>query len=96
MPGKSKQKRGKRHQAHGKKGKSRRHFEAPVVQQSAVTETGEHVSQPGTPAPSVSTPGPLAKPTAFRYPYMATELRTIGILAGVIITILIVLSFVLR
>jgi len=96
MPGKSKHKRGKRHQAHGKKGKSRRHFEAPVAQQSVVTETGEHVSQPGTPAPPVSTPGPLAKPTAFRYPYMATELRTIGILAGVIIIILIVLSFVLR
>ena len=95
MTGKSKHKRVKRHHPQSKKGKSRRYFEAPITQQSAVTETAEHVSQPSTSTPLQSTPGPLARPAAARYPYIAAELRTISILAGVILIVFIALFFVL-
>ena len=95
MPGKSKRKKSKRYQPLSKKGKSKRHFEAPVAQQSAVTESGL-VSQPSKPTTPVSAPSPLAKTTAVRYPFITTELRAISILAGVIMIILIVLFFVLR
>lgn len=96
MTGKSKQRRGKRQHPHSKKGKSRRYFEAPITQQSAVSETSEHVSKPSTFTPSQSTPGPLARPSATRYPYMAAELRTISILAAIILIVLIALFFILR
>lgn len=96
MPGKSKHKRGKRYQPHSKKGKSRRHFEAPVAQPSTVTEVAEHVPQPSISAPPVSTSRPSVKPVAVRHPFIATELRTIGIMAGLIVAILTVLFFVLR
>jgi hypothetical protein len=95
MPGKSKRKKSKRYQPLSKKGKSRRHLEAPVAQQAAVTES-EPVSQPGKSTPPVSVPSPLAGPTAVRYPFIATELRAIGILAGIIMIVLIILFFVLR
>ncbi len=96
MAGKSKHKRGRRYHPQSKKGGNRRYSEAPVTQQSAVTEAAEQVSQPGTSTPPRSTPAPQARPTATRYPYMATELRTISILAVVILIILVALFFVLR
>ena len=37
----------------------------------------------------------LAKPAAIRYTFMATELRTIGILAGLMLILLVVLARVL-
>jgi hypothetical protein len=37
----------------------------------------------------------MAKPAAIRYPYIAAELRTIGILAGVMLIVLVVLARVL-
>ena len=95
MPGKSKHKRSKRYQPPSKKGKSRRNIEAPIVQQSAIAES-ESVPQPSKPAPGVRVSSPPAKAAIARYPFIATELRTIGILAGVIIVILIVLFFALR
>lgn len=45
-------------------------------------------------APSTSMPAPAAKPVAMRYLNVATELRTIAILAGILLVILIVLSLV--
>ena len=94
MAGKSKHKRGKRYHPGSKKGKSRRHFTASITQQPAVTETHEDISQPIVSAPRITTPSPAAKAIA-RYPYITTELRTIGILAGIILIILTVLFFLL-
>lgn len=94
MPGKSKHKRGK-YRPQSKKGKSRQRFTTTTAQQPAVVESSEPVSSPATPAPRVSAPSLSAKPTITEHPYIATELRTIGILAGIMLMILVVLFFVL-
>ena len=92
MPGKSRRKRGKYSIQSKKKGRpSRPRLPA---QQPAVAQTREPVSSPDMSAPSASAAAPTAKPIAVRYPYIATELRTIGILAGIMLIILIVLAFV--
>ena len=51
--------------------------------------------KPVTPAPSVSTSIPRATPGTARYPFVVAEMRRIGILAGIILAILIVLALVL-
>ncbi len=92
MSGKSRHGRGK-HSPQSKKG-SRRHHLATVVRQQAVAQTYEPVSRPAVLAPSASVPTPMARLAAVRYPHIATELRTIGILAGIILIILVVLALV--
>jgi len=94
MPGKSRHRKGK-HLPQRKKRKSGRRFLATVAQQPAVAQTREPVPRPVVSAPSVSVPTPMAKLAAVRYPHVATELRTIGILAGIILIILAILALVL-
>ena len=94
MPGKSRRGRGK-HSPQGKKRKSRQRFLATVDQQQTVTQTYEPVSHPSVPVPSATVPTPMAKLATARYPHIATELRTIGILGGVVLIILAVLALVL-
>ena len=94
MSDKSRRGRGK-HSPQNKKRKIRQHFLATVAQQQAVAQTYEPASHPGVPAPLVSAPTPVAKLAAARYPHIATELRTIGILAGIVLIILVVLALVL-
>ncbi len=94
MPNKSRHNRGK-HLPQTKKRKSRQHFSAPVAPHQAVAQTRESVSRLGVSAPSASVPTPVAKLAAARYPHIATELRTIGILAGIMLIILAVLALVL-
>ena len=93
MSGKSRRKKG-RHLPQGKKRKSRQPFLA-AARQPVVAQTGEPVSRPKAPAPSVSVPTTMAKLAAVRYPYVTAELRMIGILAGVILVILVILALVL-
>ncbi len=87
MPSKSRHGRGKR-SSRSKKEKSRQHFSATVAQQPAVPH-------PEMAAPSVTVPTPMVKLTVAQYPYVPSELRTIGILAGIIVVILVVLALVL-
>jgi len=94
MPGKSRHGKGKR-LPQSKKRKSRQRFLATVAQQQAVAQTHKPVSHPSVSAPLASVPTPMAKLAAVRYPHIATELRTIGILAGIMLTILAVLALVL-
>jgi hypothetical protein len=94
MPGKSRHRKGKR-SPQSKKGKSGRHFSATVAQQPAVAQVYKPVSRPDGSAPLASVPTPVAKLAAARYPHIATELRTIGILAGIMLIILAVLVLVL-
>ena len=94
MPGKSRRRKGK-HLPQSKKRKGGRRFLATVAQQPAVAQTPEPVSHPKVSAPSVSVPTPMAKLAAIRYPHVATELRTIGILAGIMLIILTILALVL-
>ena len=91
MPGKSRHGRGKR-SFHGKKGKSRR--TPPVMQQQPVSE----IDKPAAPkpvAPVAKVIAPAAAAIDTQYPHTLIELRRIGILAGVILTILVVLALVL-
>lgn len=80
-------------QAKRKKGSPSR---PPVaVQQQAVAQPQEAAPISRVPAPSAGAPTPASKVASLRYPYVTTELRTIGILAAIMLTILIVLSLVL-
>jgi hypothetical protein len=92
MSGKSRHSRGK-HSIHGKRKKGKLRPQVIVAQPQAVTQAEEAVSLPQAPAPSTRTSIPAA-PIAVRYPYIITELRRIGILAGIMLAILIVLALV--
>ena len=85
MPGKSRQAR--RRLSRGKKRKARQVSAAITAQQQAVTQTYEPSAPARVDAPSATVP--------MRYPYIVTELRTIGILAGIMLAILVVLALVL-
>jgi hypothetical protein len=92
MSGKSRHRRGK-HSIHGKRKKGKLRHQVIVAQPQAVTQAEEPVSPPQAPVPSAKTATPAA-PIAIKYPYILTELRRIGILAGIILAILIVLALV--
>jgi len=87
MPGKSRRAKALQH----KRRKERRLSPAIAVQQQVVAQTRKPVAS----APSVSAPTPRTTLTAARYPYITAELRRIGILAGIMLVILIVLALVL-
>jgi len=87
MSSKSRNARGKR-SSRSKKRKGGQRFSTAVNPQQAVTETPKPTPQPSTPIPKV-------KLVAAQYPYIVKELRTIGILAGIMLTILVVLYLTL-
>jgi len=91
MSGKSRR-RG-RHLSRSKRRKGGKVFSAPAVQPSAVAQKSELLPRAGTPVPSAK--APTLKPTVAQYPNVAAELRRIGILAGILLIILVVLFFVL-
>ena len=90
MPGKSRRGRSKHSSQSKKKGSLAR-----AARQQPISQTGKPVSRPGVSAPSASVSTPIAALSAARNPHIITELRTIGILAGVILVILVVLALVL-
>ncbi|MFC1984348.1 hypothetical protein ACFLVO_05015 [Chloroflexota bacterium] len=91
MPSKSQHSR-RKHSFQGKKKKDRRSPPSVVAQHQADTQGDKPVAPPEVVAPSISAPTPL---TTIRYPYVITELRRIGILAGIMLAILVVLALVL-
>jgi hypothetical protein len=93
MPGKSRRRKA-RYLAKSKRRKDRLSHPTVAVQQQAVAQAREPAPLPKVSASSKTVPAPVAKPVAIRYQNVATELRTIGILAGILLIILIVLSFV--
>lgn len=93
MPDKSRHRKGKRF-SQSKKRKGRLRPPALHPQASVAVQTPKSVSSAvSTPVANVS--NSREKPTALRYPYVTTELRTIGILAVIALAILIVLALVL-
>ena len=94
MPGKSRHGKGK-HSVRSKKKRIGRGSLATVSQQLPVSQTPEAVHRAEVPATSPSAPTPVATVTVTRYPYIVTELRRIGILAGITLVILVVLALVL-
>jgi len=53
------------------------------------------VAQPEVSVPSAKVPAPSVKVTTVSYPYIVTELRRIGILAGIMVVVLVVVFFIL-
>jgi len=95
MPGKSRHGRGK-HPPLSKRKRGRQRFSVAVTQQQAVAETHKPVAPAKVAAPSASVPTPMPILTPVQYPYILAELRRIGILAGIILAILVVLALVLH
>lgn len=94
MVGKSHHKK-KKHSFRSKKREIHQGRPAEVAQQPAIAKVHEPVPPPGVPAPEASAPPKVEKPTVVLYPYIATELKTIGILAGIMVIILFVLFLIL-
>ena len=92
MPYKSRHGKGK-HSPRSRRRKSSRGVIA--TQQPRVSQTYESVAQPEVSAPSAKVPAPSVKVTTVSYPYIVTELRRIGILAGIMVVVLVVLFFIL-
>ena len=67
----------------------------PVAQQRAVAPTQEAVAVTEAAIPSVKVSAPKSARTAVTYPYIVGELRGIGILAGIILVVLVVLALTL-
>jgi hypothetical protein len=93
MPGKSRRRKG-RYLAKSKRRKAGLSHPTVAIQQQAVVQAREPVPLSKVPTPSAGMPAQTAKPAAMRYQNVATELRTIGILAGILLVILIVLALV--
>jgi hypothetical protein len=91
MPGKSRHGKGK-HPHHSKKSKAIQRRQAGILQPQPDSVTAMPTAAVQAPVPT-ATATPKAR-TA-QYPYITSELRRIGILAGIILVILIVLSVVL-
>ena len=94
MTGKSRHGKGK-HPSRSKRRKGKQHFSAAVIHQQATAEAHEPVAPPRATAPVASAPPQIPKPTPVQYPYILAELRRIGILAGIMLVILVVLALVL-
>jgi len=94
MAGKSRHDR-RKHSFQSKKKKGRRSPSGAIAQRQADIQTDKPVAPPTMAAPSASAPTPMPVLTAVRHPYILTELRRIGILAGIILAILVVLVLVL-
>ena len=97
------------HLARSKRKKSKSGSLATAAQQQPVTQapgstTAAHrqplaqapaVSHPGASTSSVREPAPGATSAVAQHPYISAEMRRIGILAGIIISVLVVLAVVL-
>ena len=97
MPGKSHHGKRKLH-PQSKKSKAKQRYVATSAQQQMVAQAPKSpipATVPATPASSASVPTPPPAPKAVQYPYITAELRRIGILAGIILVILVVLALVL-
>ena len=90
MPDKSRRDRGK----HSARNKKRRGTPTRVAPERVAAKANEP-GIPATPVSSPSVPTPQVALAGTRYPYVVTELRRIGILSGIMLTILIILSLVL-
>ena len=91
MPGKSRR-RG-RHLPRSKR-KGRKGFSTPVAQPAAVSQGYEPAPEADRLVPSAKAPTPRATVKVAQHPNVVAELRRIGILAGIILVILVVLALV--
>ena len=90
MAGKSRRTRGK-HSLPSKKRKKKRIATFTASQQPAVAQT----YKPATPSEVAAPRAKEPTPTVARFPHITTELRRIGIIAGIMLATLVVLARVL-
>ncbi len=90
MPGKSHKR--KKYPIQSKKGKGTLNHPTIPVQQPVVAQNRVPATSPHMSVTSAKAPASMVKPAASQYSNIPTELRTIGILAGIMLIILIVLS----
>ena len=93
MSGRSQHGKGK-HTPQSKKGKAIQRAVAMASQPQVVSQIPESAAPPSVTVPGIKVPAAVSR-SAQRYSYVTAELRRIGILAGIIIGILIVLALVL-
>ena len=96
MAKKSRQGKGK-HQPQSRKGRARQRHAAMAAGQQAVsplTPPSEPVAT-AMPSPPVSARATPAAPGRAHYTYITAELKRIGILAGIMLAILVILALVL-
>ena len=99
MPGKSRRRKGKysiqskRHGVAVQSNASNAGVQPPTIAQA--TPVSNAPSPRVIPSHSARLAAQMAKPAAIRYAFVATELRTIGILAGIMLILLVVLARVL-
>ena len=94
MPGKSKQSKGK-HPHNSRKSKAIQRQSTVTTQRQAVTEASPVADTAAAGANITKAAGAPARAKAPQYPYIAGELRRIGILAAIILVVLIILAIVL-
>jgi hypothetical protein len=93
MAGKSRRKRGK--QSPSRKARDQQRPTA-ATRTSVGPPTSEAVTRlEVTPPPAVMSAPQSTRPQTIQFPYIATELRTVGILAGIMLVVLIILYFTL-
>ena len=92
MTGKAKRKRVKQSPSKKVRGQQR---PAAATRVPAVPPPSRAVTQPEATSPPATVPLHSGKPQTIQFPYIATELRTIGILAGIMLIVLIILYFTL-
>ena len=95
MPGKSKHGK-RRYSFQSKKKKRKQHFPVTAAaQQQVAAQALKPDTLPKASARQAGVPTPKTVATTVRYPYIASELRRIGILGGIVFVILIILALVL-
>ena len=94
MPSKSQHGR-RKHSFQGKKKKGKRSPQGIIAQRQADIQINKPATPPRAVTPRASAPTPTPVLTTIRYPYIFTELRRIGVLAGILLVILVVLALVL-
>ena len=92
MPGKSRHGKGK-HAHLSKKSRAKQRHGTMALQPPVATAAPQPATTASMPPPPRSPTSPARLKTA-QYPYITTELRRIGILAGIILVILVVLALV--
>ena len=90
MSGKSQSHTGK-HSEHSKKSRAIERSKDPALHQPILTQISRPVVTPDVSSRKVA----MAASKTVRYPFITAELKRIGILAGIILVILIVLALVL-
>ena len=94
MPNKSRRRRG-RYSFQGKKKKGKRTPALTTTEQPVATQTYERATPSPVTAPPAGVLTSTPRAAAVKHPYVASELRRIGIIAGIMLAVLVILSFVL-